>query len=229
MISIAEFNFRFDELSIDTLQIHAVLGFPESPLPEPFNLYLDEAFDFASHLTEIRAIYAIEDQIKLDPSHGSLSAGRKLFQIGKTLCKELRGVEKILFFVCTAGKSISEKSSSLLKGEDPARGYIYDQVGSFIADGAAEKMQCIVRDEMMLHGEKITNRYSPGYCQWDVADQHLLFSIFPDAPCGVKLTQSALMQPIKSVSGLIGIGENVSYRNYPCELCQMKDCFYKRV
>jgi hypothetical protein len=228
MIKIAEFNFRFDELVIDLMQIHAVLGFPDSPLPEPFNLYLEEALDFASHLAEIMATYTITDPVNLDPSDGSLTAGGKSFLIGKTLCKELRGSEKVLFFVCTAGKSISDKSSSLLKGEEPARGYIYDQVGSFLADAAAERMQCIVQDGMAQHGEKITNRYSPGYCQWDVADQRLLFSLFPDTPCGVTLTHSALMHPVKSVSGLIRIGKNVRFRKYPCELCLMKDCFYRK-
>ncbi len=131
MIKIAEFNFRFDELKIDPMQIHAVLGFPDSPLPEPFNLFLDESMTFASQLTEIKAAYTIMEPIEIDPQIGCLNIGCKTFQIGKTLCKELRGAEKILFFVCTAGKSISERSSLLLKGEDPVRGYIYDQVGSF--------------------------------------------------------------------------------------------------
>ncbi|MEI6276553.1 MAG: vitamin B12 dependent-methionine synthase activation domain-containing protein [Prolixibacteraceae bacterium] len=224
-----EFNFRFDELAIDPMQIQAVLGFPDSPLPDPFNFYLEEALDFASQMTEILAVCRIVDGIALDPLKGSLSAGGTSFHIGKTLCKELRGAEKILFFVCTAGKSISEKSSSLLKGDDPAKGYIYDQVGSFLADAAAEKMQLLVQEELQQKGEKITNRYSPGYCQWEVTEQHKLFSLFHGDPCGVTLTASALMYPIKSISGMIGIGKTVSFRNYPCELCQIKDCFYRKV
>lgn len=227
MMSIKEFNFRYDELSIDPMQIHAVLGFPGSPLPEPFDIYLREALVFASKLTEIRATYTIAESIELDPRMGSLHFGSRSFQIGKTLCKELRGAEKILFFVCSAGNDISELSSGLLKGGDPARGYIYDQVGSFIADGAAGKLQNIVKEELTSQGVKITNRYSPGYCNWDVAEQHLLFSLFPEPPSGVTLTQSTLMNPVKSVSGLIGIGEKVSYRDYPCELCQLTECFYR--
>jgi hypothetical protein len=229
MINIEEFNFRFDELTIDLMQIHAVLGFPDSPLPDPFNFYLEEAMDFASRLTEIRSAWLITENIVIDPLTGSLDAEGISFKIGKTLCKELRGSEKLLFFVCTAGKSISEISSGLLAGDNPTKGYIYDQVGSFLADAAGERMQLLVQEEMVLKGDKITNRYSPGYCQWEVSDQHKLFSLFPSSPCGVTLTPSALMYPVKSISGLIGIGKNVKYRNYPCVLCESLHCIYRKV
>ena len=45
--------------------------------------------------------------------------------------------------------------------------------------------------------------------------------------CGVQLTPSSLMIPIKSVSGIIGLGESVRYLAYTCGICQKKDC-YKR-
>ena len=76
--------------------------------------------------------------------------------------------------------------------------------------------------------EKLTNRYSPGYCHWDVADQRKLFSLFPSAPCGVTLTSSLLMNPVKSISGVIGIGKSVGYRDYPCALCLSNHCIYRK-
>jgi cobalamin-dependent methionine synthase I len=78
-------------------------------------------------------------------------------------------------------------------------------------------------------GKKITNRYSPGYCGWDVAEQHKLFQLIPDNYCGIHLTPSALMDPVKSISGMIGIGENVRSNPYTCKMCDMKDCVYRRV
>jgi len=35
-----------------------------------------------------------------------------------------------------------------------------------------------------------------------------------------------LMNPIKSVSGLIGIGRDVKYSPYQCNLCDSKNCIY---
>jgi hypothetical protein len=73
----------------------------------------------------------------------------------------------------------------------------------------------------------ITNRYSPGYCNWSVSEQKLLFSFLPDGFCGIKLNDSALMTPIKSISGIIGIGQNVKMNEYNCNHCGVKDCTYR--
>jgi hypothetical protein len=41
-----------------------------------------------------------------------------------------------------------------------------------------------------------------------VAEQHKLFSLLPPGICGITLSDSALMHPIKSVSGITGIGKH---------------------
>ena len=78
-------------------------------------------------------------------------------------------------------------------------------------------------------GLKITNRYSPGYCGWDVSEQKKLFKILPEKFCGIELTDSCLMHPIKSVSGIIGIGKSVKFNEYTCNLCDEADCLYRNL
>jgi len=226
-MEIRESRFEFSELAVDLRNLNAILGYPDSPLPPPFDEYLEEALEFAANLTDIRAAWRIVGDIHIDPTAGSLIAGGQTFRTGKTVCKELRNSEEMLFFVCTAGRSISEMSTFLLHGDDPAKGYIYDQVGIFLAEAVGDRLQQIVKAELAA-GKMITNMYSPGYCHWDVSDQHRLFELFPPAPCGVTLTDSALMDPVKSVSGVIGIGKSVSYREYPCALCLSLNCIYRR-
>ena len=116
-----------------------------------------------------------------------------------------------------------------MKEGDLLTGYIYDVIGSEIAEAAADLMQDSLMKEMTFAGRKITNRYSPGYCGWDVAEQHKLFQLLPDNFCGIKLNASALMDPEKSVSGFIGTGEHVRYNLYTCGLCDMKDCIYRKL
>lgn len=227
-MEIKECKFNYSDLSVDLQNLQSILGYPGSPLPAPFDEYLEEALEFASHLTDIRAAWRIVEDIQMQPSAGRIIAGGQTFQLGKTVCKELRNSEKLLFFVCTAGKSISEMSAALLKGDDPAKGYIYDQVAIFVAEAVGNRLQLLVREELPA-GKLITNSYSPGYCHWDVADQHRLFALFPPAPCGVTLTDSALMNPVKSISGVIGIGKSVSYREYPCALCLSVNCIYRKL
>jgi len=114
-----------------------------------------------------------------------------------------------------------------MKDGDLLRGYVYDVIGSEVVENAADRMQEELRLTVAGEGLNITNRFSPGYCGWDVAEQHKLFSFFPENYCGITLTESALMNPVKSVSGLIGIGREVRYAPYQCHLCEDKNCIYR--
>ena len=82
--------------------------------------------------------------------------------------------------------------------------YIADSLGSIIAEKAADCMEEELAAFIEKRGWKHTNRYSPGYCGWHVSEQQKLFSLFPVAsPCGIQLTDSSLMIPIKSVVVLL--------------------------
>lgn len=228
MLNKRDFNFRLDELILDMREIYKLLGYQDSTLPDPFDSYLEEAIKFAYQQTDISATYTIIENALIEEKQGIILIEGLNLNIGKTVAKELRGALKLAFFVCTAGDSISKRAATLLKGEDPVRGYVYDLLGTYIAEAACDRMQIYLYQEYLPLGFKTTNRYSPGYCHWDVSEQHKLFSFFAEAPCGVTLTPSALMSPVKSISGVIGIGQKVKYREYQCELCSMTNCIYKK-
>ncbi|MGV8133889.1 MAG: vitamin B12 dependent-methionine synthase activation domain-containing protein [Mangrovibacterium sp.] len=225
---IKEFTFNFNDLVVSRPAMEAVLGFTDG-CPEPFHSYLDEALRFAENLPDIRAAYRIMDGIEMDGKRTSLLAGGVEFHVGRMIKREIRNSSRIAFFICTAGEMISARSKKLLAGDDPVLGYLYDVAGSFIAEAAGDRMQQMLAEELEPAGEKMTNRYSPGYCQWPVSGQQALFSLFEGKTCGVTLTPSSLMLPVKSISGLIGIGSGVNYREYQCELCKMKNCTYRKV
>ena len=103
-----------------------------------------------------------------------------------------------------------------------------DAIASQTVELAIDKVQCHLENELMTFGLKTTNRYSPGYCGWHVSEQQKLFSLLPDSFCDITLTESSLMMPIKSVSGIIGIGPHVKKIDYTCRLCDLKDCVYRR-
>jgi cobalamin-dependent methionine synthase I len=93
-----------------------------------------------------------------------------------------------------------------------------------MAEKVAEKIQDEIKQSAQGQAEAVSNRYSPGYCGWSVADQHLLFSFLPANFCGITLNESALMHPIKSVSGIIGIGKEMVKNPYQCNICDVTDC-----
>jgi len=96
-----------------------------------------------------------------------------------------------------------------------------------VVEEAMDRIQADLQQRMSESGLKTTNRYSPGYCDWDLAEQEKLFDVFPENYLDIRLSSSSLMHPIKSVSGLIGIGTDVRYNEYTCNLCDEKNCIYR--
>lgn len=224
---IQEFSYLFNELTLDKNYLSSILGFPDGILPEPFDAYVAEALEKAESLCEIRGAFSFAHKSEFTSNNSHIVVDGIEFGIGKTVAKELRNAHSIVFFICTAGEGISRCSQELLKGENPVLGYVFDVLGSMIVEAATDLLQEEIKQMAHTKGFLITNRYSPGYCKWSVGDQHKLFSFFPLNCCGISLTDSSLMYPIKSVSGIIGIGKEVKYRQYTCDLCNQVDCFHK--
>lgn len=164
----------------------------------------------------------------LDEETHTLSAMGRDFRVGKIISRQLRGSQRYIFFVATAGMEFEEFQHRLKESGDMVRTFIADSIGSVIAEVVADRMEEELESLIEPSGWRHTNRFSPGYCGWHVSEQQMLFPLFPDGrPCGVSLTESSLMTPIKSVSGVIGLGEKVRKLEYSCGLCDYKQC-YKR-
>jgi cobalamin-dependent methionine synthase I len=86
--------------------------------------------------------------------------------------------------------------------------------------------ESLVQD-MRIMGLNVSNRYSPGYCSWDVSEQQKLFSFFPEKFAGIALSDSCLMNPIKSISGIAGIGHGIKHLGYACDGCTQVDCVFR--
>ena len=149
------------------------------------------------------------------------------FDMGQIILRQLRGSEAYAFFVCTSGVEYEAYQQQLMKQGDMVRVFIADALGSVIAEHCADRMEEHLQESIDKLGWHHTNRFSPGYCGWHVSQQQLLFPLFGGQTCGVQLTDSSLMLPIKSVSGIIGIGEKVRKLDYTCGLCDFDKC-YKR-
>ena len=149
------------------------------------------------------------------------------FEMGNIILRQLRGSEAFALFICTSGLEFEAYQHRLKEQGDMVRVFIADALGSVIAEKCADQMEKALQESIGKLGWKHTNRFSPGYCGWHVSQQQLLFPLFQGHTCGVKLTDSSLMIPIKSVSGIIGLGKKVRKLEYTCGLCDFKQC-YKR-
>ena len=223
------FHFDFSELRLDVPLIEKIMGYKEGESDEAVADMIDQALISASQVCQISGEYRIFSDVEFNQSDKSVMINGITFDLKKIVFGQLRKSDLIAIFLSTAGVEIGNISRKAMKEGDLVKGYIYDVIGSEVADGAAGLMQDRLMEEAGSAGLKITNRYSPGYCDWNVEEQHKLFSLMDDNFCSIELNTSALMIPEKSVSGFIGIGKEVRFNQYTCGLCDMNDCIYRKL
>jgi hypothetical protein len=224
---ISTFNISFDELNHDPHDIFSVLGYTEGEAPEHLYFTFNEVIAEAGEYCNIQAgLVHFSDIHHLDNNWFRVNDAK--FDIGKTISVQLRKINSVIVFVCTIGPGLETWAKQLMNEGDFFKGYMADAIASQSVELAIDKVQDHFEKDLAKQGLKITNRYSPGYCGWHVSEQQKLFSLLPENFCNVQLTDSSLMLPIKSVSGIIGIGKNVRKMDYTCRLCDMTDCVYRR-
>jgi cobalamin-dependent methionine synthase I len=161
-----------------------------------------------------------------DGAAGVEPSATTTLNVGAIIARELHHSEAFALFVATAGR---EYDAWRQQG-DVVADYVADAIGSAIAERCADALEQTLQATVDKLGWHHTNRFSPGYCTWATDGQRQLFSMIGvDRPCDVTLTDSAMMVPVKSVSGIIGLGTEVSRRDYACRLCNYVNCFKRRL
>jgi hypothetical protein len=166
---------------------------------------------------------------QIDRKSGKVSMAGLNLKVGKIIAQQLENADSLLFFICTVGGKIEDRIRELFQAGLNLEAYIMDLAATVAVEGLADNICQHAREWAQRKNLKLTNRFSPGYCNWDVIEQFKLFSLFPETNCGVQLTSPAFMRPVKSVSGIIGIGTNVEFTDYGCERCGDENCLYRNL
>jgi hypothetical protein len=203
------------------------MGYLPGTAPEPVTWLIREVSEELMPMGNIKAEYRLFHNIKLCAEDRTVEIEGVVFAVKPIIFNQIKEAEEAALFICTTGPAVGEMSRRSMKEGDLLRGYVYDVIGSEVVENAVDRMQGELKKTAAAEGQMITNRFSPGYCGWDVAEQHKLFSFFKNNFCAITLTDSALMDPVKSVSGLIGIGRDVNYISYQCHICDNKNCIYR--
>lgn len=215
------------EIQVKSENIIHGLGVPGDHAEEYVLSLIDELIASCLQMCKPMVSASIFDHPEISRKEGILSLGQVTFNLNKVVTTALNKSTSVALFTATCGGETGAFSASLIKEGNALEGLIVDLIGSEIAEEAAEYVHGRLGAEMALMGLNVTNRYSPGYCNWPVSDQHKLFGLLNGNNSGIKLTDSSLMLPIKSVSGIIGIGHAVTFRGYSCRYCSMDQCLYR--
>jgi hypothetical protein len=140
--------------------------------------------------------------------------------------------EHLALFAVTLGEAISVEISELFRRNEPAEAYALDAIASERADAAAALLARLYLEKLLQEGRVESSSrvlpYSPGYCGWHVTGQRRLFDHLNPQSIGVTLNSSCLMQPLKSVSGVLVIGPPSIHEFHNdfdfCALCSTYQC-----
>jgi hypothetical protein len=136
----------------------------------------------------------------------------------KVLRKNLDNIERVFPFVITIGGKFDER---LETGSDLLEKFYLDTIGNVALNQVRLELKNHLKAEYAI--EK-TAFMAPGSLpDWPIDEQKPLFKLLGDveAAIGVKLTESLLMLPAKSVSGIYFPTETTFFS---CQLCPRERC-----
>jgi hypothetical protein len=115
---------------------------------------------------------------------------------------------RLALFAVTLGEALGEKIADLMGQGQMALGFMLDAIASEGAEIASERAgRCFLEaGEEEPEAVRVLG-YSPGYCGWHLSGQRRLFARLHPEEIGITLNESFLMQPLKSVSGVLVAGE----------------------
>jgi len=139
--------------------------------------------------------------------------------------------EKLALFAVTIGENIVERIEKATAENNFALTYMLDAVASQAADNASGSMEDIYGKtffEKDPGSSAIILGYSPGYCGWDISGQKKLFEMLDPGRLGITLNKNYLMNPLKSVTGVLVAGQPEIHEFLPkfgfCKVCRTRSC-----
>jgi hypothetical protein len=210
----------------DSAEIHRFLGYRDGLTPRSrVSQRIEQIVSQGRPLLEPRGTFSIYEVQERTRQSLTLAGVRVIGNVGEFL----RFANRVGAFVVTAGEGISLLSEEAAKGGDAFTAWVLDALGSWAAEAAAQALEERIRP-YLRDQEVLTLRYSPGYCGMDIAQQRALFQLVQADSVGVALLPSLLMRPLKSISGIIGLGpkEAAEYYRSPCDFCDQAGCHMRR-
>jgi hypothetical protein len=137
--------------------------------------------------------------------------------------------EGIILALATIGPKVERRAGKFVRTDRAATGLIVDAIGTVAVEQTADFLECKIHEDCPTFGWKVSRRYAPGYCGWEIQAQKQIFSHFSDT-LGIKLTSSCLMLPEKSLSFVCLLSREGDFSKVKvgdCKRCRQKDCPYR--
>jgi hypothetical protein len=211
------------QIHIDPNQVLRILGYrngcnPSARLLSLVNNYVKKARE----LFKVSYSYTISD-IKLIDGSQIFIENSLVFE-SKVIAQLLKHCEKVAIFLLTLGNRLDETMHDLVENDLILESIVLDAVGSDGVERLAEFVQGRITAIAKAQGYSTSRRFSPGYCDWALPQQEMVFRAIDGNSPDIRLTEGFMMIPQKSISGIIGLGSSEVENYNPCRDCKEEDC-----
>jgi hypothetical protein len=159
------------------------------------------------------------ERLKLE-GNGRLSGG--------LLAEHMGGAQEVVIVLCTVGEALECRAAEV-SIEDPVYGLALDGVGSAGVEALANAACALFEEEATKEDCQVTIPLSPGMVGWPVEQgQPQIFDLLDASEVGVRLTESMMMLPRKSLTFVLGMGKELIAGGRTCDYCSLKEtCRYQ--
>jgi hypothetical protein len=220
-------RIRLSPKVLPKIRSHALLnlGYKKKSAPgKEIEEILSEALDAIAGSSKVRGIYLTVPIIRVNKKEVVTKAGLIRSPMFAKLAKLSQGGKSVVFMIATIGEGWKR---GLEKDAPVVKQLVFDAAASAAAELAADLVEEKWRAEAGAKGLKTSMRFSPGYCDWDLKEQRVIFKALDARKIGVELTGHCLMIPEKSVSAAALIAEDLA-ASAPCAFCK-KDCDFRKI
>lgn len=149
--------------------------------------------------------------------------GTGLVLRGTGAARMLETCDQAALLACTLGARF-DLSLTALQTRDMARAVIVDACGSALVEQGCGEAEAEL--SARFPGRYLTDRFSPGYGDLPLELQGDICAVLDAARrLGLTVTESLLLNPVKSVTAVIGLSDRPQMaRIRGCACCQMREC-----
>lgn len=140
------------------------------------------------------------------------------------LAKHLQDCEELILMAATLGTRV-DAAIRRLALLSVAEGAAAQAVGAALIENYCDEVQSKLDTGKL----KQKTRFSPGYGDWKLEEQRLLFSLLNcEKSIGLTLTDGCMMAPSKSVTAVIGLTKNGQcLSEHKCATCSNVNCEFR--
>ena len=178
-----------------------------------------DVIDEAQSLLDPAAVYVIVPV--QDFHHRTVVLEGDVTFEGPLVARALAGATQVAAAVCTIGSALEERVETLFQ-QEPVRAMALDGAGVGALRVVSEAVVARIREEACACELGSGMRASPGQEGWSIWQQRELFRLVPAEQIGVRLAETCLMLPRKSVSFVIGMGPEMRPDAVTCDFCSKR-------